>query len=96
MGLTFDVQVERVREGRPLLVGGDAVVGSGGVATEVLREKKRKKVNNLFAPNRNQVCVSFISMAHLQDQALVVHDDARPHVLPQVLALKREKNKYIN
>ncbi len=43
MGLTFDVQVERVREGRPLLVGGDAVVGAGGVATEVLREKKRKK-----------------------------------------------------
>ncbi len=95
MGLTFDVQVERVREGRPLLVGGDAVVGAGGVATEVLREKKRKQVSNLFAPNRS-VCVSFKSMAHLQDQALVVHDDARPHVLPQVLALKREKNKYIN
>ena len=59
MGLTFDVQVERVREGRPLLVGGDAVVGAGGVATEVLREKKRKKVSNLFAPNRS-VCVSFL------------------------------------
>ncbi len=44
MGLTFDVQVERVREGRPLLVGGDAVVGAGGVAAEVLREKKRKSL----------------------------------------------------